>query len=168
VLYLAGGHGHMLKQAKQVKIKLDDLKGGEVVSLLEEHYRDMLLHSPLESVHALDTESLQCPGICFWSAWIDGELAGCGALKELDKTHGEIKSMRTSLSFLRKGVAEKILIKIIAEAQCRDYLKLSLETGSMQVFIPARKLYEKFGFIYCPPFADYVEDPNSVFMVKNF
>ncbi|MBL4660119.1 MAG: GNAT family N-acetyltransferase [Alcanivoracaceae bacterium] len=151
-----------------MKIKLDDLKGGEVVSLLEEHYRDMLLHSPPESVHALDTRSLHCPSICFWSAWLDGKLAGCGALKELDKTHGEIKSMRTSLSFLRRGVAEKILIKIIAQAQSRGYTKLSLETGSMQVFIPARKLYEKFRFVYCPPFSDYVEDPNSVFMVKNF
>ena len=151
-----------------MKIRLDDLKGGEVVSLLEEHYRDMLLHSPPESVHALDTESLHSASICFWSAWIDGELAGCGALKELDKTHGEIKSMRTSLSFLRKGVAEKILVKIIDEAQRRGYTKLSLETGSMQVFIPARKLYEKFGFDYCPPFADYVDDPNSVFMAKTF
>lgn len=145
-------------------IKIDDLTGRQVVSLVNEHLHSMTLMSPPESTHAL--EKLREPEITFWSAWEGDELAGCGALKELDSRHGEIKSMRTSASHLRKGVAKQVLQHIIEEAEKRGYERLSLETGSMASFEPARKLYESFGFQYCEPFADYVEDPNSLFMTK--
>jgi len=147
-------------------IKIDNLQGSEIAELLSEHLRDMYLTSPPESVHALDLERLRKSDITFWTIWQDNNLAGCGALKQLDIHHAEIKSMRTSLSFRRKGVATKLLAYIIAEAKQRNYLVLSLETGPMEYFSPARKLYESFGFEYCAPFADYVEDPNSVFMSK--
>jgi putative acetyltransferase len=101
-----------------------------------------------------------------WSAWEDGELLGCAALKELDPRHGEIKSMRTVTGHLRKGVASALLRRIFAEAKRRSYRRLSLETGSMAAFAPARELYVRFGFEPCGPFADYVEDPNSVFMTR--
>lgn len=149
-----------------MKIRLDDLGRPEVHALLNEHLQNMVELSPPESVHALDIEGLRKPGITFWCAW-DGEtLLGCGALKELTPSHGEVKSMRTSRAHLRKGVARAILVRIIEEARSRSYERLSLETGSMTAFRPAQQLYASFGFTYCAPFADYVEDPNSVFMTK--
>lgn len=149
-----------------MKIKIDDLTGEEVADLLLQHHNEMLLHSPIESVHALDLSGLKSKDVTFWSAWLDGELAGCGALKQLDANHGEIKSMRTAKLFLREGVAKEILAHILSEASARSYSKVSLETGTKKVFYPAQKLYKKFGFDYCEPFADYVEDPYSVFMTK--
>ena len=145
-------------------IRLDDLTGPEIAALLNEHVASMYTHSPPESVHALPIEKLRAPEITFWSVWNDGKLLGCGALKELDSQHGEIKSMRTVSKHLRRGVACAVLDHIINEAKRRGYRRLSLETGSMAAFVPARKLYERAGFTYCGPFADYVEDPNSVFM----
>jgi putative acetyltransferase len=126
----------------------------------------MRLHSPPESVHALDLEALRKPDITFWSAWQDAELLGCGALKELDLLHGEIKSMRTAARHLRKGIAARLLRHIIEEAERRSYRRLSLETGSMEAFAPARRLYTRFGFRQCGPFGSYSEDPNSVFMTR--
>lgn len=149
-----------------MQIKLDDLSRSEVRGLLHEHLQSALLHSPPESVHALDIEGLRKPEITFWTAWEDGELLGCGALKELDSQHGEIKSMRTATAHLRKGVARSLLEHIIEEARSRGYCRLSLETGSMAAFEPARKLYAGFGFTNCTPFADYVEDPYSVCMTR--
>ncbi|NOZ67553.1 MAG: GNAT family N-acetyltransferase [Alphaproteobacteria bacterium] len=145
---------------------IDDLNGKEIKALLREHLDDMFFHTPPESVHALDLKSLQASNITFWSVWKEGNLAGCGALKELDKSHGEIKSMRTSRSHLRQGVAAKLLNHILSEAKKRSYSRISLETGSMDVFIPAQKLYKKFGFKECAPFDGYKEDPNSMFMTK--
>ncbi|GAA4714596.1 GNAT family N-acetyltransferase [Brevibacillus fulvus] len=142
----------------------DDLTGAEVIALISEHLAGMAVHSPPESIHALDLEQLKQPEITFWSAWEQGELVGCGALKELDSLHGELKSMRTASAHLRKGVARRMLQYILEEARRRGYQRVSLETGSMDAFMPARKLYESFGFQYCPPFSDYQEDPNSVFM----
>lgn len=147
-----------------MKIKLDDLSGLEVAALIGEHLQGMADHSPPESIHALNLEGLKKPEITFWSAWEKNELVGCGALKELDVRHGEVKSMRTAPLHLRKGVAKRVLAHIIEEAKHRGYYRLSLETGSMESFEPARKLYESFGFQYCRPFSDYKEDPNSVFM----
>jgi putative acetyltransferase len=147
-----------------VNITIDDLSGPEVYRLLQEHLESMKRHSPPESVHALDIEALRQPEITFWTIWENDELLGCGALKELDSQHGEIKSMRTSAGHLRKGVAKNLLNHIIAEAKRRSYRRLSLETGSMKVFEPAHKLYASFGFTRCRPFADYVEDPHSVCM----
>ncbi|MDX6696602.1 MAG: putative acetyltransferase [Blastocatellia bacterium] len=149
-----------------MEIKIDDLSGSEVHELLQEHLRNMRLHSPPESVHALDLEGLRQPEVTFWTVWEDGELLGCGALKELDAQHAEIKSMRTSALHLRKGVAATLLNHIFEESWRRGYTRLSLETGSMEAFEPARQLYAHFGFNYCGPFAEYVEDPYSVFMTK--
>src|SRR5437773_8768623 len=147
-----------------MRIKLDDLTRPEIAELLKEHLASMFLHTPPESVHALPIEGLRSPDITFWSVWENGELLGCGALKELNPQHGEIKSMRTASAHLRKGVARAVVYHIIAEAKRRGYRRLSLETGSMAAFEPARELYAACGFSYCGPFANYVNDPNSVLM----
>ncbi|HEY0324279.1 MAG TPA: GNAT family N-acetyltransferase [Pyrinomonadaceae bacterium] len=149
-----------------MNIKIDDLKGFEIYELLQEHLQSMALHSPPGSIHALDIEALRKPEITFWTVWESGELLGCGALKELDSRHAEIKSMRTASLHLRKGVAKNLLDHILEEAKRRGYSRLSLETGSAKAFEPAHKLYADFGFTYCEPFADYVEDPYSVFMTR--
>ena len=147
-----------------MQIRLDDRRGTEIAALLQEHLRDMHATSPRESVHALDLDALRRPDISFWTLWDSGKLAGCGALRQLDAGHGEIKSMRTSNDYRRKGVASQLLQHIIAEAARRGCQRLSLETGSMAYFAPARALYERFGFVYCEPFGDYIPDPNSMFM----
>lgn len=149
-----------------VKIIIDDLTNQKVINLVGEHLDGMSQVSPPESIHSLNLDGLKQPEITFWSAWKDNELLGCGALKELNGQHGEIKSMRTSSLHLRKGVAKRLLQHIIEEAKRLGYQRLSLETGSMDAFEPARRLYESFGFQYCQPFSDYTEDPNSVFMTK--
>ena len=149
-----------------MKIITDDLTGVEIAELLREHLANMAENSPPESIHALDLENLRKPDITFWSAWDSNDLLGCGALKELDPAHGEIKSMRTAIPHRRKGVAAMMLAHILAEARRRHYERLSLETGSVPAFIPARKLYLRFGFMECGPFADYIEDPYSIFMTK--
>ena len=147
-------------------IRIDDLHGPEIAALLHEHLRDMALHSPPESIHALDLDALRRPEITFWTVWQHGELMGCGAIKQLDAARGEIKSMRTSTRHRRKGVAAAMLQHILGEAQRRGYQRLSLETGAPAAFAPARELYARFGFEPCGPFADYAEDPYSVFMTK--
>jgi putative acetyltransferase len=147
-------------------IKTDDLHGPEIQALLQEHLDNMKLYSPPESIHALDIEALRKPEITFWTAWENGELLGCGALKELDPQHGEIKSMRTSARHRRQGVARALLSHILEEARRRSYQRLSLETGSHAAFAPARSLYAAFGFSLCEPFADYRPDPYSVFMTR--
>ena len=149
-----------------MEIKRDDLTGKEIAELINCHLNSMAMHSPPESIHALNLKELNKPCVTFWSVWEGNELVGCGALKELSKNHGEIKSMKTSPNYLRRGVAKRMLEHIINVAKERNYKKLSLETGSLDAFKPAQKLYEGFGFSYCAPFADYKEDPNSVFMTK--
>jgi putative acetyltransferase len=149
-----------------MEIRIDDLRGPQIAQLLAEHLRNMYEITPAESVHALPLEKLRSPDVTFWTVWRDGELLGCGALKELDPQHGEIKSMRTASGHLRQGVASALMRHILAEAKRRSYRRLSLETGSMAEFAPARKLYERFGFDYCGPFGEYREDPNSSFMTR--
>ena len=149
-----------------MEIRRDDLAGAEIRALLAEHLHNMHQLSPPESVHALDVAALLAPQITFWSVWSNGELLGCGALKELSTLHGEVKSMRTASAHRRKGVGRAMLQHIIAEARKRSYIRLSLETGSMDAFEPARRLYQSFGFVYCSPFEGYVEDPNSVFLTR--
>ena len=149
-----------------MQIKLDDLTGPAIGELLREHLANMAENSPPESIHALNIEQLRQPDITFWSVWTDGELLGCGALKELSARHGEIKSMRTVSRHRRKGVAARLLEHILEEAKKRNYARVSLETGSMEAFAPAHRLYANFGFKQCGPFADYIEDPNSLFMTK--
>lgn len=148
----------------RMKIIEDDLSGAKVASLLSEHMDGMVQHSPQESIHALDLHSLRAPNITFWTAWDGDDLLGCGALKELDNTHGEIKSMRTATAHLRQGVATAILSHIIAECRKRSYTRISLETGSGSAFEPALLLYEKFGFDSCGPFGRYRDNPFSRFM----
>ncbi|PPJ42414.1 MULTISPECIES: GNAT family N-acetyltransferase [unclassified Pseudoxanthomonas] len=143
-----------------------DLRHPAVIALLQEHLDWMHRISPPESVHALDLDALRQPDIAFWTLW-DGEtLTGCGALRVLDATHGEVKSMRTAQTHLRRGVAATMLEHLLAEARGRGYTRLSLETGSMDYFAPARALYARAGFLPCAPFGDYAEDPNSVFMTR--
>lgn len=149
-----------------MNIIIDDLSGPEIHALLQEHLDSMKLYSPPESIHALDLDALRKPEITFWTVWENGELLGCGALKELDSEHGEIKSMRTAARHRRKGAASAMLAHILSEAQQRGYKRLSLETGSHEAFAPARSLYASYGFTYCGPFADYVLDPYSVFMTR--
>ncbi|MBD1849736.1 GNAT family N-acetyltransferase [Leptolyngbya sp. FACHB-711] len=149
-----------------MEIREDDLTGKAIADLLREHLENMYEITPPESVHALDLEALRSPDITFWAAWEGNELLGCGALKELDPRSGEIKSMRTANIHRRKGVASKILEHIIQEAKRRGYDRLNLETGSFPEFAPARALYTRYGFEYRGPFADYIDDPNSVFMTK--
>jgi putative acetyltransferase len=146
------------------EIKLDDLSAPAIAELLADHLRDMYEQSPPGSVHALDLDDLKKPEITFWSVWENKALVGCGALKQVDPEHGEIKSMRTTNVYRGKGAGKFILRHIIDESRNRNYKRLSLETGSMAFFDPARRLYESHGFKYCGPFGDYVLDPNSVFM----
>ena len=149
-----------------MEIRIDALRSPGIIELLREHLHGMALYSPPESIHSLDLDALRKPDITFWSAWQDSELTGCCALKQLDPLHGEIKSMRTASAHLRKGVAAKLLQHILEEAGRRAYRRLSLETGSMEAFVPAHRLYAGFGFRPCGPFAGYVEDPCSVFMTR--
>lgn len=139
----------------------------QVLELLHEHLSNMRLHSPPASVHALEPDELLHDDVSLWCALIDDELAGCGALKKLDAHHGEIKSMITSSSHLREGVASALLRKIIQEARSHGYHRLSLETGSGRVFVPAQRLYTKFGFQTRGPFAQYEDDGFAVFMTIN-
>jgi len=158
-----------------MRIQSDDLTGPAIIALLQQHLNDMHLTSPPESVHALDLTGLRAADVSFWTLWLpfpagqtqdELQLAGCGALKQLDSQSAEIKSMRTADHFRRQGIAAAMLKHLIAVARERGYQQLYLETGSMAFFEPARALYQRFGFEYCDPFADYVLDPNSVFMVK--
>jgi putative acetyltransferase len=146
------------------EIRAGGLERPEVAGLLREHLLDMHRNTPPESIHALDLDALRAPGISFWSMWAGDELMGCGALKELDPQHGEIKSMRTAAAHLRQGVARRMLEHLVAEARRRHYRRLSLETGSMAAFAPAHRLYVESGFRPCGPFADYTDDPHSVYL----
>ncbi|MCW8193841.1 GNAT family N-acetyltransferase [Proteobacteria bacterium 005FR1] len=149
-----------------MEIRQDDLSGPEIVRFLQEHIDDMRSISPPESKHALDLNGLRKRDVTFWTVWQNGNLVGCGALKQLDAEHGEIKSMRSAASLRGQGVGSRMLSHIIDEAQHRSYARLSLETGSMPFFAPAHALYRKFGFSDCEPFGDYRLDPYSVFMTK--
>jgi putative acetyltransferase len=122
--------------------------------------------SPPESVHALDLDGLRGPDVTFWSVWVKGEIAGCGALKRLDSDHGELKSMRVADAFLRRGIGRALLEHLLSEARARGFKRVWLETGSSEPFIPALRLYESAGFVRCGPFNGYVDDPFSVFMTR--
>jgi putative acetyltransferase len=148
-------------------IRIDDLSGPEVKKILTEHLEDMFAASPPECVFALDLDGLKKPNITFWTVWEDKQLLGCGALKTLDETHAEIKSMRTTSAARNKGVASTLLHHILEAAKKKGLNKISLETGSQDFFAPARKLYAKHDFIECGPFADYKLDPYSVFMTRS-
>jgi putative acetyltransferase len=152
------------RETNSMEIRRDDLTGQQIRGLLEEHLQSMHSLSPPESVHALDLDGLRRPEITFWTVWSAAGLLGCGALKQIDARHGEIKSMRTVAAHRRNGVGRAMVAHIMAEARRRNYTRLSLETGAQDAFEPARRLYEEFGFSRCGPFEGYAEDPNSVFM----
>jgi putative acetyltransferase len=147
-----------------VNIEIDDLSRPAIHALLNEHLQSMHALSPPQSVHALDLQRLSRPEITFWSAWDGPLLLGCGALKEIDAAHSEVKSMRTPEALRRRGAARALLARIVEAARSRSYERLSLETGAAEAFRPAQLLYESFGFTRCGPFDGYVDDPNSVFM----
>ncbi len=156
-----------------MKIQPEELTATDIHDLLREHLTDMHKHSPPGSVYALDLEKLRVPSITFYtvrdytvreSGRENGDLLGCGALKELNARTGEIKSMRTASAHLRKGVAAKLLAHILDEAKRRGYERVSLETGSTEPFQPAIRLYERFGFTPCGPFGDYEDTDFNLFM----
>jgi putative acetyltransferase len=147
-----------------IQIMVDDPSREDVQELLGEHLEDMYAASPAGSVHALDHAALTGPGITFWTARRARILLGCGALKELTPTAAELKSMCTTASSRGQGVATRLLAVLIEEASQRGYRRLYLETGALEFFAPARRLYSKYGFTQCEPFASYRPDPNSVFM----
>jgi putative acetyltransferase len=145
-----------------------DLDDPRVAALLATHFATMRSTAPVESCHVLPIDAMRVPELSFWAAW-DGEvLLGFGGLYELSPDHGEVKSMHTAEAGRRRGIGAAILRHIIAVARERGYRRLSLETGAMAFFVPARTMYERQGFEYCAPFGDYVDDPNSVFMTLEF
>lgn len=154
---------HSVASAQALRVMVDDLSGTPIRDLLTGHHTEMAANSPADSMHALDLAALRDRAVTVWSAWAGDELAGCGALKELDARHGEIKSMRTADGFTGRGVAASVLAAIVAQARQRGYTRLSLETGSNEFFAPARRLYLRHGFTECAPFAEYVLDPHSQF-----
>ncbi len=144
----------------------DDLTGPDIAALLSYHLEQMHQWSPACKVHAMPIERLRAPDVTFFSAWHDGVLAGCGALKELDALTGELKSMRVAPAFLGQGIGRAILHHLIGVARARGYTRLLLETGRPEAFIPARRLYESEGFAECPAFGDYVSDEFSLCMAR--
>lgn len=151
---------------RAMEIVTDDLTGPEIAAFLQAHVDQMRALTPLESKHALDLDGLRDPSVTFWSVRDGATVAGCGAIKVLETGHAELKSMRTDPSRARGGIASALLRHILAESREMGIHRISLETGSADFFRPARRLYEKFAFTYCPPFASYVEDPNSVYMTR--
>jgi putative acetyltransferase len=151
-----------------MRIETDDQLRTQIHELLLEHVQEMRSISPPGSVHALDLDRLRQPDITMWSAWDGDQLLSCGALKQLDSAHGEIKSMRTAIAHRGRGTGRALLAHIVETARSRGYRRLSLETGATPPFLPAQRLYESFGFVHCGPFADYREDPHSVFMTLAF
>lgn len=147
-----------------MRIETDDLTRPAVHRLLEEHLANMYEITPAERVFALDLEKLRAPDITFWTVWDGDVLLGCGALKELSPTEGEVKSMRTPQALRGRGAGRAVLARIVDEARRRGYERLSLETGSHPAFHPAHALYRSVGFTECGPFGSYEADPHSVFM----
>src|SRR5262249_52738602 len=142
-----------------------DFNDVRVLDLLRIHLTNSRAQTAPGSAHALDVAGLQAPGISFWTVWKGDTLLGCGALKRLSADHGEVKSMHTAEAMRRNGIGSAMLRHIVASARARGMSRLSLETGSWDYFRPARALYARHGFVECAPFADYVLDPNSVFMM---
>ncbi|MFD3460640.1 GNAT family N-acetyltransferase [Nocardia fluminea] len=145
----------------QLRVVTDDLAGAEIRALLAAHHAEMADTTPACSMHALDLTALRDPAVTVWSAWSGDDLVGCGALKELDREHAEIKSMRTADGHTGRGVAAAVLDHLVAAARERGYRRLSLETGAEDFFAPARRLYLRHGFTECCPFGSYDADPLS-------
>ncbi len=155
---------HIPFVSSTMHIEIDDLTRPAVHALLQEHLDNMYAITPADRVFALDLDKLRVPEITFWTVWEEGELLGCGALKELTPTHGEVKSMRTPTALRKRGAGRAVLAEIVRTARERGYQRLSLETGPPPHFSPAHQLYRSAGFVECGPFGNYEEDPHSVFM----
>ena len=138
----------------------------EVNELLQKHFMELRSASPEGSAHVLNIQGLKVPSIKFWSLWENDQLMGCGALKFLDKEHGEFKSIRIHDKFRQKGNGIKVVEHLIAEAKKLNIKRLSIETGAGNFFEPARKLFKKCLFEPCEPFAHYKEDINSIYLTK--
>lgn len=149
-----------------VEIRPDDLSSPAVQALVAEHLADMHQNSPPCRTHALALEGLRRPEVRFWSAWLDGELCGCGALKTLSADSGEVKSMRTRAAFARRGVGQAVLDAILSAAQASGYRHLYLETGTGPAFDAAHAFYLRNGFVWCKPFGDYEATEFNVFMTR--
>lgn len=147
-----------------MRITPGDFSDPRVIDLLHIHLENARAETAPGSAHALDLTELQSPNVSFWTIWEGEVLLGIGALKRLSPDHGEVKSMHTAQSARRRGVGCAMLRHIIACARKSGMSRLSLETGSWEYFRPAQALYRSHGFVECGPFADYVLDPNSVFM----
>ena len=148
------------------RIAENDLSGADIAALLHLHLDEMHQWSPPESVHAMPITRLRAPDVTFYAAWDGARLAACGALKQLDPGHGELKSMRAHPDYRGRGAGKAILAHLLAEAQARGYARVSLETGRPEAFLPARRLYESHLFAECPPFGDYTEDSFSICMTR--
>jgi len=148
----------------QIRIGIDDPRADDVRALLDRHLAFADSHSPPEDVHALDAERLVDPAITFFGLRRDGQLVAVGALKRLDDGHVELKSMHTAREVRGQGFGRAMLDHLLAVARARGYRRMSLETGSMDAFAPARAMYATAGFATCGPFADYAPSPNSTFM----
>lgn len=146
-----------------MRVQLDDPLAPDVRMLLDEHLADMYATSPPESVHALEPNALTGPDMRFYTVRDGQTLLGCGALKALSTDAGELKSMRTATQARGRGVASLLLKALVEQARVTGWSRLSLETGVEDYFAPARRLYERHGFVTCGPFADYSDDPNSVY-----
>ena len=149
-----------------IDVRQDNLSSREVIALVSEHLAGMHSNSPPGHVNALALDALRHPAVTFWSAWIDGDLCGCGALKELSGLSGEVKSMRTRDRFLRLGVGQAVLDTIMAVSRERRYEHLYLETGTGPTFQAAHSLYRRNGFEWTGAFGDYTATHFNVFMVK--
>lgn len=145
-------------------IRRGDLMDPRIIALLRYHFGTCHEVTPPGSAHVFDISRLAAPEIDFWAAWDGATLLGVGAMKPLDGTHGEVKSMHTAETARRRGVGSAILTHIITASRARGLARLSLETGSFAFFEPAVALYRAHGFIDCPPFGDYRPDPNSLFL----
>ena len=148
---------------KSIEGNFDD---PEVHRLLINHFIELRAASPEGSAHVLDILGLRVPSIKFWSLWENNQLMGCGALKFLEKDHGEFKSIRVGDNFRGKGNGIKVINYLTNEAKKLDIKRLSIETGAGEFFIPARKLFNSCGFKVCPPFAHYKNDVNSIYLTK--
>jgi len=149
-----------------VRIQEGGIEHPAVVALVRQHLASAAEHSPPESVHALGLERLRQPGLRFFTAWVGDELAAMGAVKRIAADHAELKSMRTADAFQRRGIAATMLRHLLTVAADMGCTRVSLETGSMAAFAPARALYARFGFVECAPFGDYRLDPYSVCMTR--
>lgn len=146
-------------------IRKGDFSDARVIAMLRHHYEENRAVTPPESCHVLDISAMQVPELSFWTVWKGEDLLGMGALKRMNASDGEVKSMRTRANALRRGVANAVLTHIIAEARSAGLERLYLETGSFEYFRPARELYTRHGFVECAPFGEYQPDPLSTFMV---